>query len=430
MVEIRRRARTTAALAAAVLLGAGGGGTEAAPADAAAQDTALQRMARELVPDVERRAGLSFRRPPRLARSSRRRLEAFLQDELSEQLPEEEARAIRDVYARMGLVPDTLDLRALLRGLYLEQVGGYYDPEADTLFVRDDVGDAQVRTVLLHELVHALQDQHLDLDSLMDARAEANDAATAAQAALEGHATFVMAEWQLAQTTGGQVDLTRMPDLAELMPASALDSLPSMPALSGAPRIIRESLVFPYLGGLSFLQQLWRSAPRRPSPLGRYLPASTEQVLHPERILSDPPDAPTEVRFGDAPAPWREVYTDGLGEMETRILLEVHLGESAVARAREAAAGWDGDRYRLLRTPGGADALIWVTVWDDPGEADAFRSALVEAWDARYGPDAGRTVRVERSEVDGRPVVTLVDRPAGEPELPPGAARPRLEGGA
>ncbi len=419
-----------ALLALLVLAGAAGcGGSEAASAAAAATaDTALERMARELVPEVERRAGLAFREPPRLARASRERLEAFLRDELSEQLPEERARAVRDVYARMGLMPDTLDLRDLLRGLYLEQVVGYYDPAADTLFVRDDVASSRVRTVLLHELVHALQDQHLDLDSLMDARHGSNDAGTAAQAALEGHATFVMAEWELGATTGGEVDLTRMPDLAQMIPRSALDSLPSMPALSGAPRIVRETLIFPYLGGLSFIQELWRGAPERPSPLGRYLPASTEQVLHAGRLLSDPPDAPTRLRFGDPSGSWSEAHADGLGELETRILLEVHLGDED--RARSAAAGWDGDRYRLLRTPEGVEALVWISVWDSDEEAEAFRSAVAEAWEARYGSGDGRTVRVERDDRDGRPVVRLLDLPAAGPELSREGVDVTLEGGA
>ena len=414
-------------LAVLVAVAAGcGEGRDAAAADVA-PDSALAEMARELVPEVERRAGLAFRRPPRLARSSRDRLEAFLREELEEQLPEEEARAVRDAYARMGLVPDTMDFRALLRGLYLEQVVGYYDPEADTLFVRDDVDSTRVRTVLLHELVHALQDQHLDLDSLTDARMDANDAGTAAQAALEGHATFVMTEWELARQTGRDVDLARMPNLAGLIPRSALDSLPGMPALSGAPAVIRTSLVFPYVGGLGYVQELWRQKPDRPAPLGRYLPASTEQVIHPERVLSEPPDAPTEVRFDGAPAPWREIHADGLGELETRVLLEEHLGDGE--RARSAAAGWDGDRYRLLRTAEGAEALVWVTVWDAPAEADAFLAAVREAWSGRYGSGKERTVRMERGEVEGRPIVRVLDLPSAGPEPPPAAGRVELEGG-
>lgn len=427
MVESGARGRRGVAAVLAALLATACGGEPRAAAPEAAPDTALQRMAEELVPEVERRAGLAFRRPPRLARSTLGRLEAFLEEELDEQLPEDEARRLGAAYARLGLVPDTLDFRSLLRGLYLEQVVGYYDPEADTLFVRDEVESSRVRTVLLHELVHALQDQHLDLDSLTDARAESNDAGTAARAALEGHATFVMTEWQLAEQTGRDVDLAAMPNLSGLVPASAFDSLPGMPALSGAPRVIRESLVFPYVGGLGYVQELWRAKPDRPAPLGRYLPASTEQVIHPERLLSEPPDAPTGVRFEGAPSPWTEVHADGLGELETRILLEERLGNGE--RARSAAAGWDGDRYRLLRTPEGTEALVWVTVWDDEDEAAAFLAAVREAWSGRYGSEDGREVRVERADREGRAAVRVLDLPAGGPELPASAAGFRLEGG-
>lgn len=391
--------------------GAGDRGPAGRPEREAPTDSALRAMAEALVPAVESLAALPFRRPPRLAWSSRSSLEDFLLDELADQWPEERARAVRDAYARLGLVPHELDLRDLLRDLYLEQVVGYYDPEADTLFVRDDVGRSMLRSVLVHELVHALQDQHLDLDSLTEARSGDNDAATAARAALEGHATYAMTAWQFRQQTGRTVDLTRLPNLSELVGTSELASLAGTPHLSGAPTVVRETLIFPYVGGMGLVQSLWRARPERPAPMGRWMPASTEQVLHPDRLLSDPPDAPTTVRFTSSPAGWREVHADGLGELEVRIWLRTHLADST--RADGAAAGWDGDRYRLLRASDGGEALAWVTVWDGPAEADAFRGAAEAAF-ARFRDDDGdRDPRIRRREVDGRPVVTIWDGPAG-----------------
>ncbi len=409
---------------------AGGGDVDGARAAAggAVDDSALRVLARGLAPAVESLAALPFRRPPRLGVSSRETLESFLLGHLDEEWPTGRAGAVRDAYARLGLMPDTLDLRGLLRDLYLEQVVGYYDPDADTLFVRSDVDTALVRPVLVHELVHALQDQHLDLDSLTDALSDRNDRATAARSALEGHATYVMVEWMMERQTGGDVDLTRLPDLSSLLGGADLTSLAGMPALSGAPEVIRETMVFPYVGGLGMVHALWRSRPGRPAPLGRWMPASTEQVLHPGRLLSDPPDEPTEIRPGPTPEGWREVHADGLGELETRIWLEAHLADSA--RARGAAAGWDGDRYRLLRGPEGGEAITWVTVWDDAAEADAFRRAAGEAWD-RLGADrAGRRHRIRRRTVDGRPVVTVREGPAGTaPIAADRTLRFRLEGG-
>jgi hypothetical protein len=259
-------------------------------------------MAGELLPELERRSGLEARRPPRLARRSRAELEAFLNDELAEQLPPDEAEALGATYARLGLVPDTVDLEATLRDLYLEQVVGYYDPEADTLFVLEDVPPAEARMVLVHELVHALQDQRVDLDSLTDALREQNDRSAAARAAIEGQATLVMAEWAVARSTGSDVDLTTMPGIAEkFAEVAAGGAADNMPSFSAAPRVVRETLTFPYVGGLGYMQALWRRDEGRPALFGSRLPASTEQVIHPERALGDEPDGVRARCDGDVP---------------------------------------------------------------------------------------------------------------------------------
>ena len=409
-----------------------GGGSTPAETGAEAGSSSLDSLARALVPELERRSGLEARHPPRLARRSRAQLEAFLEDELAEQLPPEKAEALGATYSRLGLLPDTLQLDGLLRKLYMEQVVGYYDPEADTLFVLEDVPPAEARTVLVHELVHALQDQHLDLDSLTSSLREQNDASNAARAAIEGQATLVMAEWTLAETTGSDVDLTTMPGIAEKFGEIATEGAPeSMPTFGSAPRIIRETLTFPYVGGLGYMQALWRETEGRPAPFGSRLPASTEQVIHPERALGPSPDAPTEVSFTSTPPDgWSQAYANSLGELETRVFLAVHLGDDS--EARSAAAGWDGDRLRLVRSDG-SEALLWASVWDEPAEAEEFASAARRALRARYGGEpgaAGRAVTVERLDAGGRPLVRIVDRPT---EVDAGVLAPaagvRLSGG-
>lgn len=264
----------------------------------------------------------------------------------------------------------------------------------------------------------------MDLDSAMTARARDNDAATAAQAAVEGHATFAMVEWQMGRATGRDVDLTRMPDLGALLAGQDLGALSGMPQLSGAPPLIRESLLFPYTGGLTFVQRLWRAAEERPVPIGEDLPASTEQILHPGRYLAASRDAPTRLELAGTAGGWNEVHADGLGEFETRFFLRTFVGDSAVAR--DAAEGWDGDRYRLLRR-GRREAMVWTSVWDTDRDADAFADAVRRAYAARYGED-GRAVRVRRSRAEGRPVVQVVDVPEGL-TLPDGFLRFRLAGG-
>lgn len=385
------------------------------------QDTALSRLATELLPEVEESSRIRAVHPLALASSSEEKLEGFLSSALAEQLPDEKADAVAAAYIRLGLLPDTIRLGPLFRSLLLEQVVGYYDPRRDTLYVVEGVPAGTLEPILVHEMVHALQDQHTDLDSLTRSAAEQNDRATAAQAALEGHATYVMMEWMLSRQMGAPVDLTAMPELGDLLGGLDPALLAGTPVLQDAPRIIRESLIFPYIGGLVFLQRVWSADGARRLPFGDDLPESTEQVLHPDRYLGDR-DRPSEVNFVEAPpAPWSEVHSDGLGELETRVFLEEHLGEPG--RAATAAAGWDGDSYRLLRA-GGREVLIWASVWDSERDAAEFEDAVREAFEARYASQArGRQVTLERTQVEGRPVVIVVDAPEG---LDPGSLEPAL----
>ena len=391
----------------------------------------LEEAAARLLPVAEERSGLRAIETPRVALRSRATLERYLTEQLAKDMPDARAEAVTAVYARLGLVPDTLQLVPLLKALLLEQIVGYYDPAVDTLFVVDRVTMDSVDLVLVHELVHALQDQHTDMDSLLRAVEDSNDRSTAARAAVEGHATFAMTEWQLGEMAGTSVDLTGFPNLAEMGTTLDLGSLPGMAVLAEAPRFVRESILFPYLGGLGFMQAYWAAQPDRPVPLGANLPGSSEQILHPERSFGAERDAPTSLTFLEGPPEgWAEVHADGLGELEIRILLEEHLGDQA--EAREAAAGWDGDRYRLLRS-GEDEVLIWASVWDSPADAEHFASAVSAALSRRYGaaPETGtpergtrpygplggqeRWIAVDRDSVDGRPAVTVLDFTATDP---------------
>jgi len=142
------------------------------------------------------------------------------------------------------------------------------------------------------------------------------------------------------------------------------------PALGRAPRIIQESLLFPYLEGAGFVQKLWKAQGSRVPPFGEYLPLSTKQILHPERLVGPDRDDPVglDLRFSGT----RVLHTDVLGQLEVGLLLEELAGTGGLAAA---AVGWGGDRYALLDTPAG-DAMVWVSVWDDEASRSRFAAAL------------------------------------------------------
>ncbi|HEX7049180.1 MAG TPA: hypothetical protein VF188_03125 [Longimicrobiales bacterium] len=364
-----------------------------------------------LLPRLERLSGLEAREPVRVEWQDSAGVRAYIQRQLDDELPPEDLAGMHATYAAFGLIPDSLDLRRLLLDLYTEQVAGYYDPDTETLYLVEGAAPQELGVVLAHELVHALQDQHANLDSLI-ARERGNDRQTAAQAAIEGQATLVMVALAMEERIGVEVAAAQLPDIgAQLEPMLETQNA-QFPVFRSAPRIIRETLLFPYARGAAFVQALWRAAEaegetRRPAPLGPLLPQSTEQVIRPRERFIGERDAPTELRLAEPAADWRAVYENTLGELETGILLEEHLG----AGADSLAIGWDGDRYRLLEAPDGGSALVWYTVWDSDAAADAFAEAYQRILEAR--PD--RRGRVERIEIEGRPGVRVIDAERGVP---------------
>lgn len=412
MTQGRAWASVLLVLTAFAVAGCGGveGGREqGGPASAEAAEGDLRARANELLPDVERLSGLPAREPLKFGLRSRENLERFLRRELDEQFADERIGSLVRVYARLGLVPDTLDLQPLLTRLLMEQIVGFYDPSSDTLFVVEGVSADLVDGVLVHEMVHALQDQYVNLDSLVEASRDRNDEGMAVQAAVEGHATMVMYEWMLKQMTGRDVDLSSLPRLSEQFDMETLGSAGlEMPELEQAPAIVREQLLFPYVAGLDFLQVRWGGPAGRVPPLGDAMPRTTEQVLHPGRWGAPETAVPAPLGFAaDVPSGWVEVYRDGMGEADTRLFLREFLDDRE--RADAAARGWDGDAYRLVEGPGG-EVLVWVSRWDAPREADEFAAAARRAFATRYSSGNARGVAVERL---GEREVRVVDRPAG-----------------
>jgi hypothetical protein len=343
---------------AALLLACRG---EARQARQARGDEELARLVDSLRAPVEQATGLRFTAPPRSAMRSREQVREYLIMKLDEELPPARLHGLETAYRLFGLLPDTLQLRPMLLDLYTEQVAGFYDPDSATLFGVEGSDRTQLRLVLAHELIHALQGQHLPLDSILDAR-DNNDRLAAAQAILEGQATLA----SLEVLAPGQ-DVAGNPQFWELYREQVRQQQSSMPVFRRAPLVVREALIFPYLQGAEFLHW-WEREGRDSLPYGPRMPVSTEQILHPERYARG--DRPVPLAFQPDSA---VVFEDVLGENEIRVVLAVLAGSDEVQTVMPI--GWGADRYRLYRTPDG-EALVWYAIWDEPRSAERFlRSA-------------------------------------------------------
>ena len=394
MIErISAGVRVTRILACSVALlvfGACGGTAQQPESElVVSSDATLRKLASELLPDLAARSGLELREPVRLEMRSREELVRYLESKLDEELPEEEARATVEAYALFGLVPNTLDLREVLLALYTEQVAGFYEPDSTALFVMDDQPEALLEGLLVHELVHAVQDQWVDLGALADPKL-GSDRATAAQAAIEGHATLVMLEYMAEQAQGTPVDLGALPNFANLLRSQLEGARDQFPALAAAPPVIQESLLFAYLEGAGYVHGLWAQGDRV-APFGEYLPKSTEQILG-----GTADDVPVELAMSVSGADI--LHEDVLGRLELGVMLDQHLGPGSA----RFADGWGGDRYVLVEVGTGERGLIWYSVWDD----EAARDRFVERFRDALG-SLGGGASLEVMEVGGRAATVL-----------------------
>ena len=346
-----------------------------------------------LVADLDRiaRETAALRELPALAQIddvlvSQDELLAMMPELIDEEIDAEDVAAQSRSLAALGLIPQGINLFDLTVRLMGEQAAGFYDPLTDEMLVLFDGNLGVTEYFYSHEVIHALQDAHLDPDDFMEDMTELNsDQALAALALYEGDAV-----------AGSTAYLSDHPALTLALLREAEGDFPVM---DEAPAAIGITLLFPYTSGLTFVDRLlseggWDAV----NAAYANIPVSTEQILHPLKYLDR--DEPVSVALPDPTAAlgesWRIVDEDTLGELQTAVLLaafdpgegfngitgEIDLPEAA----RNAAAGWDGDQFALWENDdGGQEILVWRSVWDTPQDARAFSRALADFGNGRWG---------------------------------------------
>jgi len=359
----------------------------------------VARLIDSLRPAVEKAIGLRFRTPPRSAVRSREQVRAYILQKLDQELPAEKARGLQATYRLLGLLPDSLDLRALLLDLFTEQIVGYYEPDSTTLFVVANTDPQLLRLTVAHELVHALQHQYLPLDSIMRQQGD-NDRLSAAQAILEGQATLAG-----LQVIVPDQNLYAMPEFWETYREQFRTQQRTMPVFSKAPRILRESVIFPYLAGADFLRWWYGSENRDTQPYGPRMPVSTEQVLHPYRYGRG--DQPLSLRF-TAEEP-HVLYEDVMGEFDLRVLA-ADLAKAATEAEVQTPLplGWGGDRFRVYETPAGP-AMVWYILWDDVPSRTRFLGTSGQRLELRRR--LGYRMELGNPMIAGHPATRIVIAP-------------------
>ena len=360
-------------------------------------ESAASRVERGL----EKLRGLKFLTPVPMEVKSAEELRGYLESELDRQYSAAEVRGLQRVYERLGLLAPTVDLGDALMKLYTAQIAGFYDPHVGKLFLvpsgipssgwmmstlqfllrRDLVNEM----LLAHELTHALQDQHFGTLAIADDPSN-DDRSLAIHALIEGDATLA----GFAYILGGlpESSLLDLVDRLEAVPAELQAALPDVPP------VLRDSLIFQYSAGarfvaLAYLRAGWPGV----DALLAHPPASTEQVLWPEKYFVHP-DAPTDVRLGglddyQSNEEWSVAEENTMGALTVRILAEGFLDHE---RAAQIASGWDGDRLLAFERHGSLH-LYWMTIWDSEGAARRFFTAESEIFAQKYAGSPRSAVR-------------------------------------
>lgn len=318
-----------------------------------------------LMVDAEQVRGIPFIATPTVVILDEAEFSQRVSNLVAEDLDQEELATDSAVFAMLGMLEPGTDLYQLLIDLYTEQVAGFYDGDTEEMVVpaAPDGFTALQRITVLHELVHALTDQHFDFndqfESLID---EGNgDDSSAFQALIEGDATrsqFVYME------SMSPIEAVQAATEALAYDSSVLDSVPGW---------IQSDLTFPYDQGLVFVDAIVATGglaavdDAYQSP-----PQTTEQILDPARYARNEPPrdlAPLTVEIDG----W-DLYDEAtFGDWGLRLILD---GSVSPGEVTQAASGWGNDTYRVF-TRGDDVAMVMSYIGDSERDAEELANALI-----------------------------------------------------
>jgi hypothetical protein len=333
---------------------------------------------------VEQIRGLKFTRPVRNVTIDRADLPAHLRKQMERSMPYsvEEWSSVLKALQLVDLEPGEVLPRLL--DLYQSQVLAFYDPQTHTYYsIRQlpefppemtKLADPKLleETVMVHELTHALQDQHFGLAAREKSLRHDTDASLAYHAVLEGEAVLVMIAHVLAKM-GVSLDEAIRDDATLGMLTAAVQSDQMIDA--STPRYFAEMLKFPYLEGMKFVVAAYRRGGwKELDRIHANPPRTTREILNPEEYFS----RSFVPQPFDASKPEGAITVEHLGAFHWSFLV-----------GAENARGWVTDRAVV-----GRDGTVSVqTRWGSSDNASAFATAY-----AAFLRGRGLEPAVERNE--------------------------------
>jgi len=349
--------------------------------------------------------GLPIKRDVKCRLTTRAAVEAYIEEKLNNDEGTERLQREEIVLKKLGMLDHDFQFRPFLLALLKEQIEAYYDSKTKTVNMLDWVDVKEQESALVHEVTHALQDQHSDLekwdnqtpddvshDEAGDQDHLAKDEMDTARAAVtEGQASAVAIDY-LLKPRGKS--LVKDPEVLNFV-TSEMSFTEDTTVMARAPLLLSESMLFPYREGLRFEQGVWMDQGQSaafPGALDRP-PTSSWEIINPrEYERKGIPAVPLMPNVHPLVDPFYQPYAIGqMGQLDVRILTKLFGGENA---ARHLTPAWDGGLYwagqlRSALTPAERDstkslALFYLSIWKNADSAQVFARLYADSLGRKY----------------------------------------------
>ena len=327
----------------------------------------------ETVDIVEEIRGLEFDRLPSIIVLSPEEFTERVRSEVASEL--EDIEVDEALFKLLGLLSPDDDLAALYEELYGESVAGFYSSDDQEMVIPssgEELSPVEVLT-LLHELVHAVTDQHFGFGLRMEDLADNQlyDPASGLVSLVEGDATLSEVLYVENLTPSERSRLW-----AEIMAIEQPDL--------DIPLFMEQSLYFPYERGFEYVLNGWRKGGwQAVNELYLDPPASTEEIYEGGPASFTQP-VEMERPAGSLPEGYEEIYDYTWGFLDILLMFEQVLGPEA---AVDAATGWGGGRSLVAYDPEGEVVFVWEYAGDSRDEAEELARLLSDY--AAAGMDVG-----------------------------------------
>ncbi len=308
------------------------------------------------------------------------------------------------VLKKFGLLDRDFNLKPFLLTLLTEQVAAYYEPKTRTVNLLDWVQPDEQKSVLAHELTHAVQDDHVHLAKWGSPEPTAiaksvhednehiqlDEASTSREAVTEGQAMAVFVDYELKDT--GKT-LATAPEFGDRLRELSSDTSGS-PVLARAPLLLQESLLFPYSTGLGFVQAVLQARGVDAAFAGALdrPPASSHEIMHPADYIARTPVPVLTMPdvHGLLDKDWEPYDVGVMGELDVRIITELFGGDQM---AEPVAVAWDGGIYYATqrraataaqKTQPGSIAVLYYSQWENQDSARSFLKVYASQLPRKY----------------------------------------------